>query len=116
MSASKRLPASFYATSGGNEPVREWLLGLDRESRRVVGADIATVEFGWPIGMPLTRSLGGGLHEVRSRITGGRIARVLFVIHESRIVLLHGFVKKAQKTPKRDLEIARKRAREIMHG
>ena len=112
MSASKRLPASFYATSGGNEPVREWLLGLDRESRRVVGADIATVEFG----MPLTRSLGGGLHEVRSRITGGRIARVLFVIHESRIVLLHGFVKKAQKTPKRDLEIARKRAREIRHG
>ncbi|WP_419167934.1 type II toxin-antitoxin system RelE/ParE family toxin [Candidatus Palauibacter sp.] len=96
--------------------MREWLLGLDSESRRVVGADIATVEFGWPVGMPLTRSLGGGLHEVRSRITGGRIARVLFVIHESRIVLLHGFVKKAQKTPKRDLEIARKRAREIRHG
>ena len=116
MSALKRLPAAFYATAGGNEPVRQWLLDLDSESRRTIGTDIATVEFGWPVGMPLTRSLGGGLREIRSRISGGRIARVIFVIRDDRLVLLHGFVKKTEKAPRRELEIARRRAREIVRG
>ncbi len=116
MSAPKRFPAVFYATAGGNEPVREWLLDLDSESRRAIGTDIATVEFGWPVGMPLTRSLGGGLHEIRSRISARRIARVIFLIHDDRLVLLHGFVKKARKTPKPEMDIARRRAREIVHG
>ena len=116
MPAPKRLPAAFYATAGGNEPVREWLLDLDSESRRTIGTDIATVEFGWPVGMPLTRSLGRGLHEIRSRISGGRIARVIFLIHDNRLVLLHGFVKKTEKTPKSDMDIARRRARGIAHG
>ena len=116
MSAPKRLPAAFYATAGGNEPVREWLLKLDGESRRVIGTDIATVEFGWPVDMPLTRSLGTGLHEIRSRISGRRIARVIFVIHDNRLVLLHGFVKKTKKTPKADIDIARRRAKEFVHG
>ena len=69
MSELKKLPAAFYSTPGGNEPVREWLLDLDTESRRIVGKDIATVEYGWPVGMPLTKSLGGGLLEVRSKMT-----------------------------------------------
>ena len=99
MSAPKRFPAAFYATAGGNEPVREWLLELDGESRRTIGIDIATVEFGWPVGMPLTRSLGRGLHEIRSRISGGRIARVIFLIHGNRLVLLHGFVKRRRRSP-----------------
>ena len=116
MSAPKRFPAAFYATAGGNEPVREWLLELDPESRRTIGIDIATVEFGWPVGMPLTRSLGGGLHEIRSRISGKRIARVIFLIHDSRLVLLHGFVKKTKKTPKGEMDIARRRAKEFGHG
>lgn len=116
MSAPKRLPAAFYATAGGNEPVREWLLELDDESRRTIGIDIATVEFGWPVGIPLTRSLGGGLHEIRSRISGGRIARVIFLIRDNRLVLLHGFVKKTKRAPKADIDIARRRAREFVHG
>ena len=91
----KKLPVAFYATPGGNEPAREWLLSLDTESRRIVGTDIATAEFGWPVG------------------TNGRIARVIFVIHSGRMVLLHGFVKKTRKTPKPDLALARKRAKEI---
>ena len=113
MTEFKKLPASFYQTGQGKEPVRDWLVGLDAESRRIVGRDIATAEFGWPVGMPLSRSLGGGLYEIRSNISGKRIARVIFVLHGSRMVLLHGFVKKSQKTPKSDLDLARQRAKEI---
>ncbi len=109
----KRLPAAFYRSPSGREPVREWLLGLDEKSRRIVGRDIATAEFGWPLGMPLCRHLGGGLQEVRSSITEGRIARVIFVVYADQMVLLHGFVKKTRKTPKRDQKLARRRAREI---
>lgn len=109
----KRLSAAFYQSASGNEPVRDWLLALDPESRRIVGRDIATAEFGWPLGMPLCRHLGHGLWEVRSNLAGGRIARVVFVVHAARMVLLHGFVKKTRKTPKPDLELARQRAKEI---
>ena len=109
----KKLPASFYATSNGNEPVREWLLDLDGEDRRTIGHDIATAEFGWPVGMPLCKSLGKGLWEIRSNISHGRIARVIFAVLEERMVLLHSFVKKTQKTPKPDLDLAEKRKKEI---
>lgn len=113
MSKLKKLPASFFESANGNEPVRDWLLGLGEESRRIVGRDIATVEFGWPVGMPLSRHLGGGLHEIRSNVTDKRIARVIFVVHKGRMVLLHGFIKKSQKTPKADLDLAKQRAKEI---
>ncbi len=102
----KRLPAYFYRTNGGREPVREWLQGLDPAGRRTIGEDIRDVEFSWPIGMPLVRSLGRGLWEVRSSLIGGRIARVIFCVTESRMVLLHGFIKKSQKTPQRDINLA----------
>jgi phage-related protein len=78
-----------------------------------LGRDIATAEYGWPTGMPLCRSLGGGLWEVRSSLTHGRIARVIFCASDGSMVLLHGFVKKTQKTPQPDLELARKRQKEI---
>ena len=109
----KKLPAAFYATAGGKEPVREWLKGLDDGDRRRVGTDIATAEFGWPVGMPLCRSLGKGLFEIRSDMSGGRIARVIFAVVDRRMVLLHGFVKKTRKTPKPDLDLALKRLKEI---
>src|SRR5271168_2586033 len=75
----KRLPASFYRSDSGREPVREWLKGLEPEDRKAIGEDIKDVEFSWPIGMPLVRSLGRGLWEVRSSLPRGRIARVLFL-------------------------------------
>ena len=109
----KRLPAVFYELPSGRAPVREWLKGLERSDRKIIGEDIKDVEFSWPIGMPLCGSLGQGLWEVRSEITGSRIARVLFCVKEGRMVLLHGFVKKTQKTPAGDLELARKRMREL---
>jgi phage-related protein len=109
----KKLPASFYATPNGNEPVREWLLELNEDDRRTVGFDIATAELGWPVGMPLCRSLSNGLWEIRSKISSGRIARVIFTPTQGRMVLLHGFIKKTQKTPKPDLDLAQKRRKEI---
>jgi phage-related protein len=107
----KRIEVSFYETSAGQMPVREWLLSLPREDRRQVGEDIKTVEFGWPIGMPVCKGLGRGLYEVRSDLKD-RIARVMFLIDGGQMVLLHGFIKKSQATPKNDLELARKRQRE----
>jgi len=66
-----------------------------------------TVEFGWPIGMPVCRPLGHGLYEVRTSLSTNRIARVLFYVDTSgRMVLLHGFIKKTQKTPAEDLGLA----------
>jgi len=113
MPGLKKLPAAFYATVNGNEPVREWLLGLDEMDRRVIGQDIATAEYGWPIGMPLCRSLGNGLFEIRSNISSGRLARVVFAVIDKQMVLLHSFVKKSRKTPKPDLNLAEKRHKEI---
>jgi len=109
----KIIPAAFYSTETGAEPVREWLKELEQEDRRIIGADIRTVEFGWPIGMPACRPMGNGLFEVRSTITGKRIARILFCIHEGTMVLLHGFVKKTRKTPDTDLATALKRKKEV---
>jgi len=109
----KRLPAAFYQLPSGREPVREWLRGLDDADRKIIGEDIKDIEFNWPIGMPLCRALGDGLWEVRSDIAQGRISRVLFCVHERRMVLLHAFIKKTQKTPQSDFGLALKRKKEI---
>jgi len=104
----KRVPVIFFRTDAGGEPVRDWLKGLPSpEDRKRIGEDIKTVEFGWPVGMPVCRPLGGGIYEVRARLTRNRIARVLFYIDaKGRMVLLHGFIKTSQKTPHEDLELA----------
>jgi phage-related protein len=104
----KRLRAFFYQTPKGREPVREWLKALTPADRKSIGTDIKDVEFAWPIGKPLVGSLGRGLWEVRSSITRG-IARVIFYVDGDRMVLLHGFVKKTQKTPPREIDLALKR-------
>jgi phage-related protein len=113
MNDRKRLPARFFETEGGRMPVREWLLDLAEEDRKLIGDDIRTAEFGWPIGMPLCRSMAShkGLWEVRTNLPGKRIARVLFCAHQAEMILLHGFIKKTQKTPKADLDLAMKRMR-----
>ena len=105
----KRAPAIFFRTEAGREPVREWLKDLPlREDRKRIGEDIKTVEFGWPLGMPVCKPLGDGIYEVRTSLKQNRIARVLFYIDtRGRMVLLHGFIKKTQKTPTEDLDLAR---------
>ncbi|HUJ72446.1 MAG TPA: type II toxin-antitoxin system RelE/ParE family toxin [Verrucomicrobiae bacterium] len=113
----KRLPAVFYRTEAGGEPVREWLKSLSAEDRKRIGADMKTVEFGWPMGMPVCRGLGSGLHEVRTELVQNRIARVLFYVDKhSRMVLLHGFIKKTRKTPAEDLALARKNKSKHQRG
>jgi phage-related protein len=88
-------------------------LELVPENRRIVGYDIETVEFGWPLGMPTCRQLGHGLWEVRSHFPNGVIGRVIFCMIRNEMVLLHGFIKKTQKTAKSDIELASKRRKEI---
>jgi phage-related protein len=107
------IPAFFYRTTGGTEPVLDWLRNLPPKDRHAIGTDLATVQFGWPIGMPFCRPLGGGLWEVRSTLPSRRIARLLFFVDDGRIGVVHGFIKKTQKTPTDDLEIARKRMKEM---
>lgn len=76
-----------------------------------------TIEFGWPLGMPVCRSVGGGIYEVRTELTQNRIARVLFYVDKhSRMVLLHGFIKKTRKTPSEDLELARRNKNKHQRG
>ncbi len=110
----KRLPAKFFRSSGGTEPVKDWLKTLSREDCRIIGSDIKDVEFSFPIGLPLCRQLSGykDLWEVRSKITGSRIARVSFYISNREMILLHGFIKKSQKTPKKEIDLAVKRKKE----
>lgn len=108
------LEVAFYRTTAGREPVREWLKSLPREDRRTIGIDLKTVQFAWPLGMPLVRKLESGIWEVRSSLNR-RIARVLFTTIGDRMVLLHGFIKKAQKTPPGDIELARSRKAELEH-
>lgn len=111
----KIISVSFYrSSSSGKEPVREWLKALDKEDRLMIGADVKTAEFGWPVGMPVCRKMAGhkDLFEIRSRISSGRIARVLFFIRNNRMILLHGFIKKTQKTPPQDINTALQRKKD----
>ena len=110
---ARKVPVVFYRTSAGVEVVRDWLRDLNDEDRNIVGQDLMRVQFRWPVGMPLCRALGDGLWEVRSSLKSNRIARVFFCFTEKRIVALHGIIKKTQKTPAADLDLARKRKREF---
>lgn len=102
------LSVRFFRTDAGNEPVREWLTDLPKEHKRLIGTDIKTVQFGWPIGMPVVRKLDSGLWEVRTTLED-TIARVIFTVVGAEMVLLHGFIKKSQKTPTVDLQTAKQR-------
>jgi len=107
-----RLKVVFFRTERGSEPVREWLKSLSLDEMRTIGEDIKTVQFGWPLGMPIVRKIETGLWEVRSRSVD-RIARILFTIQNGRMVLLHGFIKKSNKTPQDDLSLARRRLAQL---
>ncbi|WP_374475071.1 type II toxin-antitoxin system RelE/ParE family toxin [Zoogloea sp.] len=106
------LSVVFYRTDAGSEPVRDWLRELTVEDRKAIGTDIKTAQYGWPLGMPLVRKMEPGLWEVRCDIADG-IARVLFTVKDGQMVLLHGFVKKTQKTPDNELKTARNRLKKL---
>jgi len=115
MKAERPLRVVFFRTDTGNEPVRDWLKSLPKEDCKVIGTDILTVQYVWPVGKPLVDSLGDGIWEIRSRLDN-RIARTLFAVVDQEIVLLHGFIKKQQKTPTDELELARKRKRQYLQN
>lgn len=105
---AKKITVTFFMSENGMEPVHDWLLSLSRDDQKRIGDDIRTVEFGWPIGMPVCKPLGKGLYEVRTNLKD-RIARVLFTIDGGNMVLLHGFIKKSQAAPAPELQLARTR-------
>lgn len=110
---TKKLPARFYVNAAGRKPVRDWVLELPAADRHTVGKDIQKVEFGWPFGRPHCAPLGSGLWEVRSTLDSNRIARVIFCMGDGHMILLHGFIKKTQKTPPADIALALKRKKEV---
>ena len=105
-------PAVFFATATGREPVREWLRGLPDEDRKTIGGDIQALEFGERMGLPLVDGFGDGLWEIRVRLASRRIVRVFFTLQGSEMVLLHGFIKKSQKPPDKEVRLARQRKRD----
>ncbi len=107
---SPTLEVRFFKTDAGTEPVRNWLRELSAIDRKTIGEDIKTVQFGWPLGMPLVRKMEKDLWEVRVHLDG-RIARVLFTVSNGKIILLHGFIKKSQAIPQPDLKLAKDRMR-----
>lgn len=111
MTVTRKIPAAFFRQSSGDEPVRDWLITLDKTDRQTIGEDIAYVQYKWPIGKPRVDHLRGPVWEVRSNI-GNRIARVLFAVEDSEMILLHGFIKKTKKTNSADIELAIKRLKE----
>jgi phage-related protein len=109
----QKIPLIFYRTATGNEPVREWLKGLEEAERRAIGMDLMRAQWRWPAGMPLCRPMGSGLWEVRTDLSTKRTARVLICLYRQHLVALHGFIKKTRATPEEDLATARKRQREL---
>ncbi len=116
MNGDPALNVVFYSTDSGREPVRQWLKNLEKTDRKTIGGDIQFVQYGWPLGMPYVRKIENLLWEVRSSITGGRVARVLFTIGGNEMILLHGFIKKSQKISQKDVNLARDRRNQWHSG
>ena len=113
MNKAPETPVRFYRTEAGRAPVLDWLRSLDKDDRHAIGLDLMRVQFGWPIGRPLVGSLKDGLWEVRSTLPRQRIARLILCFHAAVLVVLHGFIKKTQKTPADDLALAKRRMKEV---
>lgn len=106
------LSSNFFMTDAGTEPVRDWLRDLSVQDRKKIGEEMKTVQFGWPLGMPLVRKMDKDLWEVGIRLEN-RIARVLFTVENQNMILLHGFIKKSQTTPQVDLDLAKARLKQV---
>ena len=109
----KKIPLVFFRTSAGREPVREWLRELPRVERRTIGTDLLRAQWRWPAGMPLSCAMGSGLWEIRTDLPTKRTGRLSICMYRERLVALHGFIKKARATPDEDLELPRKRKKEL---
>lgn len=112
MKRDKSIPIFFYRSGNGKEPVREFLQELSVEEKKIVGTDLMVLQWRWPVGEPLVKNLGKSIYEVRSTLKN-RIVRILFAQVFDKLVLLHAFIKKTQKTDDKDIKLAIKRLKEI---
>ena len=112
MDRKEPLQVVFFETESGNQPVRDFILQRPREDRKEIGADVFTVQKRFPLGFPLVEKLAADLWEVRSHLPDG-ICRILFTVHKQTLVLLHGFIKKSQKIPAKELKTAKDRLSEF---
>ena len=110
MEREKPLTTAFFQTEQGNQPCRDFILGLSRDDKREVGTKIFEVQKGFTLGLPLVRKMENDLWEIRVNLTDG-ICRIFFTVAENMMILLHGFVKKSQKTPQNELATAQNRLR-----
>lgn len=112
----KKIHAVFYKTDSGNEPVKDELLELGRPTKTMIGEDIKFVEYNWKVDRPYVDQLKKGngstektIYEVRSKVEDGNVKkeyRTLFFVFNDLMVLVHIFVKKSQKTPKTEIDVA----------
>ena len=114
-SNGKILAAYFFKSPNGNEPVRDWLKSRTQEEKKAIGEDIKAVEFSWPVGYPQVRKLDNDLWELRTNLPNG-ICRVFFTIWKKYMVLLHSIIKKSQKIPQQDVDLAKKRRNIVIAG
>ena len=108
----KMFEVVFFETENGRQPVREYILDLTKQDKKELGADIRSVQMGFPMGLPLVRKVVSGLWEIRSMLKDG-ICRVFFTIAEHNIILLHAFTKKTKKIPLNELSIAKERLKDF---
>jgi phage-related protein len=104
----------FFKTAAGNQPVRDFLTARSEQDRKEIGVDIAVVQREFPLGLPLVKKMNDNVWEIRSHIhIPDGICRTFFTVHKNTMILLHSFVKKTQKTPKKELDMANKRLQEF---
>lgn len=103
------MPIAFWKSGVYREPVRDFLQSLSKDERKSMGDDIRRLQFGWPVGMPLVRKLDDRLWELRSSLPSKREVRIIFTAVGDTLVFLHGFIKKSQKTPLKELALAQQR-------
>jgi len=112
MVITKFFKVSLYQETSGKSPILEWLKDFNKEERQTIDTSIKYTQYSWPWKMPLIRPLGGGLMEMRIKLKDRQV-RIFFILHDGVIILLHGFIKKTQKTPNSEMEIALKRSKQI---
>lgn len=116
MQQNYKFKVVFFAENSGNQPVKEWLQELELDDQRKVGKSALMLQERWPmVSAPLVKSLGNGFFELRINLKN-KIARVIFVVQDKDIILLNGFIKKTQKTPINEIEVAVNRLRRHIKG
>ena len=101
----------LYYSKNVQELINDWPVGIRAFYARVTER---METFGPNLGMPFTRSMGKGLFEIRAKGKEGIGCSMYCVAKGKEVVILHSFIKKTQKTPKKELDLAKKRMKEVL--